>query len=109
MPTRRILIDESLPVELADELGLPDVKTVRALGWTGLKNGALIQRALSAGFSVFLTADQSVGYQHNIASMDLAILVLRGRNRIQDLRPLIPAIHQALSILSPGQMIRLGG
>ncbi|HZF10916.1 MAG TPA: hypothetical protein VFE33_19175 [Thermoanaerobaculia bacterium] len=107
MPTRRILVDESLPVELAEELGLPDVKTVRALGWSGLKNGALIQRAISAGFSVFLTADQSLGYQQNIAAMELAVIVLRGRNRIEDLRPLIPAIHSALTVVAPGQVLRL--
>lgn len=29
--TQRILIDESLPVELAEELGLPSVRTVRRL------------------------------------------------------------------------------
>jgi rRNA-processing protein FCF1 len=108
LPTRRILVDESLPVELAEELRLPDVKTVRALGWSGLKNGALIQRAISSGFSVFLTADQSLGYQQNIASLEIAVIVLRGRNRIQDLRPLIPAIHSTLSVISPGQLMRLG-
>jgi hypothetical protein len=108
LPTRRILVDESLPVELAEELGLPNVRTVRDLGWSGLKNGALIQRAISAGFSVFLTADQSLGYQQNIAAMELAVIVLRGRNRIENLRPLIPAIYQALSIVAPGQMLRLG-
>jgi hypothetical protein len=84
------------------------VKTVRALGWSGLKNGALIQRAISFGFSVFLTADQSVGYQQNIASLEIAIVVLRGRNRIEDLRSLIPSIHSALSVISLGQLMRLG-
>lgn len=56
-PIPRILVDESLPVELADEFGLPSVRTVRGMGWAGLKNGELVKRAVLAGFTHLLTAD----------------------------------------------------
>lgn len=56
----RILVDESLPQELAEELGLPGVRSVGEQGWSGLKNGALLQRAETAGFGAFLTADQNL-------------------------------------------------
>ena len=43
-PKQRLLIDESLLVELVDELVPLAVSTVRGLGWSGLKNGALKRR-----------------------------------------------------------------
>jgi hypothetical protein len=105
----RILVDESLPQELALELGLSDVRTVGEQGWSGLKNGALLQRAETAGFGVFLTADQNLPYQQNLTAFRIAVIVLKARsNRIQDLRPLLPKIRQALSIVAPGQVLRLG-
>ncbi len=105
----RVLIDESLPQELADELALEGIRTVAGQGWSGLTNGALLQRARTASFDVFLTADQNLPHQQNIAASGMAVIVLRARsNRIQDLRPLLPGIRQALSIVAPGQVLRLG-
>jgi hypothetical protein len=106
--TQRILIDESLPVELAEELGLPSVRTVRGLGWSGLKNGELIQRAVLAGFTLPLTADQNLEFQQNIRSSEIGVIVLRGGSRIHDVRPLIPSIVTAISLIGPGQVMRLG-
>lgn len=105
----RILIDESLPVELSGELDLPDVKTVSQLGWQGLKNGALLQRATASGFTILITADRNLEHQQNIPLTGVAVIVLRARsNRMQHLRPLIPVIVQALSVITPGQLLRLG-
>jgi len=107
-PIQRILVDESLPIELAEELGLPFVRTVRSLGWSSLKNGELIQRAVVAGFTLFLTADQNFEFQQNIRSSELGVIVLRGGNRIRDVRPLIPSILTAIPLIGPGQIMRLG-
>ena len=91
----RILVDESLPVELADELNLPDLRTVSQIGLKGLKNGALLQRAEALGFTVLLTADQNLEFQQDIPGYALSVIVLRARsNRMEHLRPLIPAIIQ---------------
>ncbi|MFA5891995.1 MAG: DUF5615 family PIN-like protein [Actinomycetota bacterium] len=46
----RVLLDEHLPLDLAAELIGHDVTTVRAQGWTGMKNGELLATAASAGF-----------------------------------------------------------
>ena len=53
----RILLDECLPRELADELSGHDVRTVQQEGWAGLENGELLQRA-AATFEVLLTIDK---------------------------------------------------
>jgi hypothetical protein len=105
----RVLVDESLPQELAAELGLAEARTVAEQGWSGLKNGALLQRAETAGFDVFLTADQNLPYQQNLTAFDIGVIILKARsNRIQDLRPLLAGIRQALSLIARGQVIRLG-
>lgn len=105
----RILVDESLPVELADELNLPSLKTVSQIGLKGLKNGALLQRAEALGFTVFLTADQNLEFQQDLSGHVLSVIVLRARsNRMEHLRPLIPAVIQGLTLIGPGQILRLG-
>ena len=62
----KILLDEQLPVKLKyrfkPEL---DVSTVRDEHWLGKKNGYLIQVAINAGFTVFITNDQNLGFQQS--------------------------------------------
>jgi len=38
------------------------------MGWGGLKNGELLKAAEDAGIDVFVTGDQALQYQQNIAS-----------------------------------------
>ena len=103
----RVLLDESLPIELAAELA---GTTVGERGWLGLSNGDLLQRAAEAGFDVFVTADQSLPYQQNLAGADVAVVVLRARtNRIQDLLLPLPDLRRALEAVRPGQVMRVGG
>ena len=106
----RVLIDESLPVELAEELPGHDVVTVHKQGWLRLKNGVLLRAAVSAGFAVILTADGNLRYQQNLPKIGIgAIVVARVRNRIEDLRPLIPEILDALARVQPGEVIEIHG
>lgn len=106
----RVLIDESLPVELADELPGYDVVTVHKQGWLRLRNGVLLRAAVNAGFSVILTADGDLRYQQNLPKIGIAAVVLRRvRNRIEDLRPLIPAILDALASIQTGQVAEIAG
>ena len=51
----RILLDESLPIELRSEISSHDVRYVREMGWSGLKNGELLARA-AASFEVATSA-----------------------------------------------------
>ena len=105
----RILLDESLPTDLAAELSLPLLKTVAQLGLKGFTNGDLLRRAEAIGMDVLITADQNLEFQQHIPGYSLGLIVLRARsNRMEHLRRLVPAIHQALSLIGPGQIIRLG-
>ncbi len=103
----RILLDESLPIELRDELPRHDVRSVQEMGWSALKNGELLRRAVDE-FDVFLTADQNLQYQQNIKTLPIAVAVLVARsNRIQSLKPLVPSLLSALDSIKPRTLLRI--
>jgi hypothetical protein len=104
----RVLLDESLPRPLARLLPEHEIRTVAAMGWTGIRNSELLQ--LAAGeFDAFLTADQNLEHQQNLGALPIAIVVLVApTNRIAYLRPLIPALLRTLQTLAPRQLVRVG-
>jgi predicted nuclease of predicted toxin-antitoxin system len=105
----RILLDESLPRQLARELIGHDVRTVNQQKWTGLKNGELLRRAKDNGFELFITADQKLEYQQNLARSGLGIIIIKAvRNRMDELRPLIPSLLQAISSVRQGSVVSVG-
>jgi hypothetical protein len=77
------------------------------MGWADLDNGDLL--AAAAGqFDVFVTVDQNVQFQHNLAALPLAVIILVCRsNRPEALRPYAPAVEQVLAGLSGRPMIRI--
>jgi len=54
----RVLLDECVPKRLSTELTAHAVRTVAEMGWSGIKNGQLLQRA-AAEFDCFLTVDRA--------------------------------------------------
>ena len=104
----RVLLDEQLPRHLARELTGHTVRTVQQEGWVGLKNGELLRRAASAGFDVFVTADQNLQFQQNLTGAGLGVVVLAARSTaLEDLRPLVPAALGAIGKVQPGEVIRV--
>jgi hypothetical protein len=60
----KIVLDESVPQKLRLLIeGGHTVVTAWYQGWSGLKNGALLDAAEQAGFDLFITADQELSYQ----------------------------------------------
>ena len=54
----KIILDESAPQKLRLLIeGNHVVNTTWFQGWSGLKNGALLNAAEAAGFDLFITAD----------------------------------------------------
>ena len=102
----RVLVDQCLPRQLAAELPGHDASTVRAQRWLGLRNGVLLRAAVEAGFEVFVTNDSSIEFQQNIKRIGIAVIAIVGfRNRMQDLRPLLPQIVQHLETIRPGELV----
>ena len=105
----RVLLDECVPRTLRKDLPGHDVKTVGEAGWTGVKNGALLQLA-EKEFDVLLTVDRNLEYQQNFSGLKLAVVVVEApSNDAAVLRPLMPAVREAISKAQPGVVIRIRG
>ena len=100
----RVLLDECAPRRLQRELPGHDVRTDAEMGWGGVKNGALLQRA-AAEFDVFLTVDQNVRYQQNLSALPIPVIVLiAASNDIDVLRLLMPKVRELLPNIQAGRL-----
>ena len=72
----RVLFDQGAPAPLRHLLSEHEVETAYERRWSNLQNGDLIATAEAEGFAVFVTTDQNLKYQQNLAARRLAIVVL---------------------------------
>jgi PIN like domain len=106
----RILLDECAPRPLKRELTDYEMWTVVEMGWSGKKNGELLQLMSQEGFAILLTTDQNLRYQQNLQQAGVAVVILRAlSNRLPDLLPLIPETRKVLNTITPGEVIEIGG
>jgi predicted nuclease of predicted toxin-antitoxin system len=105
----RVLLDEHLDRRLKPMFDSRfEVVTVHEHGWTGKRNGVLLQAA-QAEFDVLVTMDRSIEYQQNLQKLALAVIVLRApSNRRQDTASLIPGVNEVLMTIRPGEVIHVG-
>ena len=103
----RILLDESLPRRVQRLLEGHDVRTVQEQGWQGRENGDLLALA-SREFDVFVTPDQNLPYQQNLAKFDLAVVILAAEsNRLASYEPLAEQLRKAVERAKPGEARRV--
>lgn len=106
--SRRVLLDENVPRQLARELSGHSTSTVPAQGWAGVLNGALLRRAEAAGFEVFITADRRLEYQQTLTGRSFGVVVLFPRRlKLEYLLPLAPALREAVSSVQAGQILHV--
>ena len=104
----RVLLDEHLPVDLAMELVGHDVDTVVGRGWAGIKNGDILRR-MSRDYDVLITMDHGIEFPQPIAGLPFGVVIAHAAsNRLQHLRPRVPAILAAIASITPGQIQRVG-
>ncbi|MBI1913931.1 MAG: DUF5615 family PIN-like protein [Planctomycetes bacterium] len=104
----RILLDECIPRRLRRELPGHDVRTVPEMGWSGKKNGELLQLMTVQAFEVLLTVDQNLRHQQNLQASGIAVIVLIApSNRLADLVPLMPSVQTALGSIKPGDVVEI--
>jgi len=103
----RLLLDECLPVELAENLPGHTVRTARQMGWLGVKNGRLLKLIAESGqFDVFVTVDKNLPHQQNLSALPFAVVVLRIRStRVKDVLAQAPELLRRLPAAKPGQAI----
>ena len=103
----RLLLDESVPMQLRNLLVGHDVWTVRHMGWGSKSNGELLALAQDE-FDAFITLDKNLEHQQNMTKVDIpVILLIARRSRIDYLEPLVPRILESLQSLKQGQVIRI--
>jgi hypothetical protein len=102
-----ILFDHGTPRGLARYLPDHTVTAAKELGWERLSNGQLIQAAEEADFALFLTTDQRIQYQQNLADRRIAIVVLTGTSKWSQVRLNIARIASAVSGSRPGAYIEV--
>ena len=71
----RILLDECVPWPMRRLLAGHSCTSVQEQGWSGIRNSDLLKRA-EHQFDLFITADQNIRYQQNLASERIAVLEL---------------------------------
>jgi len=104
----KVLLDENFPHGLRHLLDAHEVVTVTYLGWSGTRNGVLLQRAANAGYDVMLTMDGGVQYQQNTQTLPIAVMILSApSNDLDDLRALVPSVLAALDALVPRSVVRV--
>lgn len=103
----RLPLDENLPLDLVPEFVGHQVDTVLRRGWAGVKNGELMRRA-AGQYEAFVSMDRNIEFQQNIPAFPFGIVFVRAAsNRMVHLRPLVPAILEALQGLRGGELRRV--
>ena len=75
---------------------------VHADGWSSVQKRELLRRAAAAGHEVVVTPDPKLEYRQHIPRVGVAVVVVRAHtNRIEDIRPLVPALLQVLLQVLP--------
>ena len=82
----RILLDECVPWPMRHLLSGHDCISVQKQGWKGIKNGELLALAAKE-FNLFVTSDQNIRYQQNLAGRRIAIIVLSNAQSVNSVTP----------------------
>ena len=104
----KVLLDECVPRKLRQHFVQHDCYAVPDLGWSGKKNGELLTLAEQNAVEVFVTVDQGIEYEQNIAGRRLGIVVLKAKSsRYSDLIKCVPEMLRAISSIQPGHLIHI--
>jgi predicted nuclease of predicted toxin-antitoxin system len=104
----RILVDECVNPRVKQAFEGHDVKTVIEMDWRGIGNGKLLALAEEKQFQVFVTVDQNLEYQQNIAARKLGFVVVRvPDNNIKFYEPIFARMCESAEAVKPGQLIHI--
>lgn len=104
----RFLLDECVNPRVKAAFPNHEVKTVIDMMWRGTLNGELLALTEAKEFDVFVTVDQNLRYQQNIAARKLGIVVVKvPDNNIKFYRPLFFEINKAAEAVKAGEVIQV--
>lgn len=102
----RLLLDESTPVGVRDQLPGHTVQTVPEIGLAGIGNGDLLNAAEKAGFDVLVTGDKNLISQNNMVGRKIALVVLN-TNYWPTIKEHPDLVASALAGISDGAYVRV--
>lgn len=79
--------------------------TAQRRGWGGIKNGDLLRLAESE-FGLFITSDQGIRYQQNLAGRQIAIIEL-STNKLRRIEASVDVVCSAVAAIRPAEFLRL--
>lgn len=100
-----ILLDECVPWPMHELLSGHSCTTVQRRGWGGIKNGDLLQLA-EGEFDLFITSDQGIHYQQNLAGRRIAIIEL-STNKLRRLEASAGIIRSMVAAIRPAEFRHL--
>lgn len=101
----RILLDECVPWPMHRLLPQHSITSVQAQGWSGIRNSELLRRA-EADFDLFITSDQNIRYQQNLAEHKIAIVEL-STNDLRRIRAAAALIKEGVENIQAAEFQRL--
>ena len=101
-------MDENLPNKLRSLMTGHDCFTATWMGWSGVENGELLQRAAHAGFDAFISNDRGLEHEQNQATLPLAVVVLLAKdNKLATIERAVPQLVAALTTLRPRTFLKI--
>jgi predicted nuclease of predicted toxin-antitoxin system len=104
----KVLLDENLDHNLRKYLTGHEVVTVRFMGWSGLKNGELLQEAENNGVEVLITGDRSLSAEQNLIGRQLAIVSLSAI-QLPIIKENLTKVIAAIDNATPGSIQEVDG
>ena len=104
----KVLLDENLPQDLRYFLPQHQVSTVGSLHWHINNDGRLLERASTFGFDVFVTHDSGPERGRNGNVPGIAVIAIRSKSSVmEDVRPLVVPLLEALNAFRPNTMLTI--
>ena len=104
----KILLDENLPHDFATSCPVTMFTQSDTAGGAAQRTESFLPLAAQAGFAAMVTMDTGVRYRQNLTTLPLTVVILSAAsNDIDDLRPLIPELLDALNNMKPMSIIRI--
>ncbi len=101
----RCLPDENIPHKLRRCLSGFETTTAQYAGFSGLKNGELLNAAEAAGFDVLVTGAKTIGCEQNLKDRRIGVVSLSAPHwRL--IKDSIDTIAGAITRSSPGTLTR---
>ena len=103
-----VLLDENLDWRLVRYFDADfQVTTVSRQRWQGMRNGELLERA-AAAFDALVTMDRGIEHQQNLRKYTIGVILISAKsNRIEDIRPAMSRVNEALREVQPGHAIHV--